>query len=166
MKPLTFISILLIFLSSCQKETLSSIHQQVSSDAKVSLKGQESLPLEFLAFNECTDEWVVVSLVIEYKFNYFVNKDDFHAKAVYQVKDGYGVGQTSGDIYKLVGQTLDVEKQMNYETTENQTFRIKSKLTFINPNGKDWVNESIRVRRILEDGTIVVDVEEENSYCR
>lgn len=142
----------------------ATLSLQISSDSRA--QGHESFPMEYLAFNECTNEWVVVSLVIEYKYNYFETKDDFHAKAVSQVKDGKGVGVTSGKTYKLVGHSLDVEKFMNYQTTENQTFRVTSKLTFINPGGKDWVTESVRIRRVADDGTIIIDTEEETSLCK
>lgn len=166
MKYLLIIS--LFSLASCKKESLapSSVNAQSTSAATISEKGKESFPMEYLAWNECTNEWVVVSLVIEYKFNYFVTKDDFHAKALYQIKNGSGAGVTSGNTYRLVGHTLDIEKQMNYQATDNETFRVTSKLTFINPNGKDWVSESIRIRKVQDDGTVTLDVEEENSYCR
>lgn len=164
MKKLFTIS--LIFLFACQKEVIQpSLSSQVSSNAVVSEKGHESFPMEYLAWNECTHEWVRVSLVIEYRFNYFVTKDDFHANAHYQVKEGWGIGQTSGDTYKLVGQIIDVEKFKNYPTTENETFRVTSKLTFVN-KGNNWVTESVRLRKVEDDGTITLDVEEEKSYCR
>lgn len=165
MKPL--LPLLLIVLFACQKEVLppTSINAQTSSDDRIS--GQQSFPLEFLIWDDCTNEWVLFSTVLEYKFNYFTNKTDFHANAHYQYKQGSGVGVTSGKYYKLIGQSVDVERFKDFATTQNESVRVTTKLRFATPGGgNDLVNESIRIRRILADGTVKVDVEDEKTYCK
>jgi len=161
-----FIIALSALLLSCQKEVLQpSITSQVASNAVLRAKGSEDLPIEYLLYNDCTAEWVVVEIVIAYKFNYFTTKDDFHANATYGIK-GIAIGQTSGNIYKLTGKTLDIEKFKNYQTTENQVFRVTTTLTFKTPDGQDWVTTGTRIRRILADGTIVTDIESQTAYCK
>jgi hypothetical protein len=154
-----------VCLIACRKDELpSSINSEVSNDSK--LHGRETFTLDYLTYNECTAEWVAVSGILEFKFNYFTTKNDFNAFNHYQFKNALGIGLSSGISYKLMSHTFDVDKLKNYTTTQQEYARISTKLTFRNPDGTDWISQSVTIRKVLADGSVVVNTQDITSYCK
>ncbi len=153
----------LLLFAACQKETLEPPSAIVDSAAHVN--GSESFPVEFITFDSCTNEDVVISAVLEYKYNIVQNKDDLFATACYSYKGGRGVGQTSGDEYKLIGRVFDITRVTDFDGANIYNVRIRSKLTFQTKGGINWVVEG--TYRLYSEGWVIKTlVEEENSFCK
>jgi hypothetical protein len=157
-----FIFLSLATLVACQKETLTSASTSVDSNAR--FQGSESFPMEFLAYDSCTAEWVVVGVVLEYKYNYFTTQDDFYGIACYSYKGGHGVGVTTGTEYRVKGRTATFERIMDYPDPTAHVVRVRSKLTFAT-KGADWIVEG-SYKMVSKDGEVTTLVETENSYCK
>lgn len=161
MKPLTLIAIL--FLVSCTKTTLDST--STSIDSSVHLHGKEPFPVQFITFDSCNNEEVLISAVLEYKYNIQGTGDDLFATACYFYKDGRGVGLTSGNEYRMRSKTFTIERLTDAATANVYNVRIRSRLTFQTKAGQDWTVEGT-YRLSAEKDIVKTIIETQTSSCK
>lgn len=163
-----YLFIVAIAALSCSKQNTDSIYLQTSSNAVTQVRQTTVVPVDFLIFNDCTNEWVHFTGEMETKIHAVRNQDNLHGGDRQTYHNTVGVGQSSGNVYTLKSHSSSQANSVNSTTTEKDpfNFHITSRIVFSTKEGSDWV--IIFRAHVVKNANDVVTVayEDIEGFCK
>jgi hypothetical protein len=152
----------------CKKEVIqSSISSQVSSNSVVQESFESNYHLEYVAFIPCSNEWVHAQGDVYISYHRIDRDGGFHLNTSISSRNFRGVGLTSGQPYRAVG---NFNQTFNSSSDESgaSTWHVTGRLAWITPGGK---NNSVSIQHITvirnANGKFVVDNQKDIIFsCR
>ena len=144
--------VMLVTLISCEKEVTTNQTTVRSYDLKKDIlisQQKVTYPIDALTYGACTQEGVHITGNIDLTFT--VNQIDYilyiHANWIFHLS---GVGQISGNKYKLVGHQTSIEK-WDTRTSLNEFFNYNRKTILVSEGADDNMTITEVHRLILDE---------------